>query len=212
MPKSRRWKELGREIGTLRRQFLPDPFDPLGAYPDPTRVQAHTRAFVVLSHAEIESYLEDCAKSIARASEIVWNSSSRVTEPFAYLLATLSEDIDVPTTISGPSTKDIVQKFAENAVKLFSKYYKEIKDNNGIKEKNVLALFAPLGIPAIALGSTLLPSLESLGMLRGTHAHNSAKAVQTALDPETEYNAILALVNELIVFDDWFVKYRRRIR
>jgi hypothetical protein len=62
MSKSRQLKNLEREISVLRDQFLPDVFDPLGVYPNPTRVQAHTRAFLVLSHAEIEAYLEDWAK------------------------------------------------------------------------------------------------------------------------------------------------------
>jgi len=72
MPRSKRWKDLRQEIAALRKQFLPDPFHPLGQYADAARVQAHTRAFLVLSHAEIESYLEGWAKEIARAAERVW--------------------------------------------------------------------------------------------------------------------------------------------
>lgn len=212
MPTSKRWKDLRREIATLRKQFLPDPFDPLGDYPNSTRVQAHTRAFIVLSHAEIESYFEESAKAIARASENVWISSRRISDPLAFLLATLAERIEVPTTLVGPKGTDSVQRFAETLGKLFPKYYKQIKDNNGIKEINVLALFAPLGVPSAALGSTLLPNLDSLGALRGMHAHHSAKAVPTALDPETEYDTVISIVDELTVLDEWLVKCERRIR
>jgi len=209
---SKRWKQLKREIGTLRKQFLPDPFDPLGVYPKSIRVQAHTRAFLVLSHAEIESYLEEWAKEIARASEVVWLSSGKITEPLAFLLATLAQRIEIPPTPLVTNWKDSPQRLAEASVKLFQKYYKQIKDNNGIKEKNVLALFAPLGVPATTLGSTLLPNLDSLGALRGTHAHHSAKAVQSVLDPETEYNRVIDLVDELLVLDQWAANYKRRIR
>jgi hypothetical protein len=197
MPRSKRWRDLERETGRLRKQFLPEVFDPLGVYPNSTRVQAHTRAFVVLSHAEVESYLEGWAKEIARASETVWASSSKITKPLAFLLATLGERINVPVTLVGPKATDSAQRLTDVFVKLFQKYYKLIKDNNGIKEKNVIALFGPLGISAAALGATLLPNLDSLGAIRGTHAHESAKAVPSVLDPETEYNRVTALVKEL---------------
>jgi len=209
---SKRWKDLKREIGTLRNHFLPDPFDPIGVYADSMRVQAHTRAFLVLSHAEIESYLEEWAKEIARASEVVWSSYRKVTIPLAFLLSTLAEKIEVPLTLQGPKGKDSPQRLVEVSEKLFRKYYKRIKDNNGIKEKNVLSLFSPLGVPATALGSTLLPNLDNLGALRGIHAHQSAKAVQSVLDPQTEYNRITGLIDELVVLDQWLVNNKRRIR
>src|SRR5450756_2042674 len=58
MPRSKRWHDLEREVLLLRRHFLPSGFDALGQYHRPTQVQSRTRAFLVLSHAEVESYLE----------------------------------------------------------------------------------------------------------------------------------------------------------
>lgn len=196
----------------LRTHFLPDPFDPLGSYSKPDRIQACTRAFLVLGHAEIETYLEEWAKEIAQTSEIVWTRSSKITEPLTFLLSTLSERIVIPETLSGPKAKDSHQRLSETAVKLFQSYYKRIKDNNGIKEKNVLSLFAPLGIPATALGSTLLPNLESLGALRGQYAHQSRRAVRAVLDPETEYKKLSQVVLDLQVLDQWLTKYKIKIR
>jgi len=209
---SKRLTNLKREIGTLRQQFLPDPFNPLGVYPKPTRVQAHTRAFLVLSHAEIESFFEEWAREIARASEVVWLSSNKITEPLGFLLATLADRIEIPVTLVGPNIKDSPTRLAEASVNLFQRYYKQINANHGIKEKNVLGLLAPLGLPSAAVGSTLLPNLDYLGALRGTHAHNSAKAVLSWLDPETEYKRVTDLVSELLVLDQWLVAYKRRIR
>jgi hypothetical protein len=202
MPMSKRLKALELEIDTLRKHFLPDHFDPIGVYPNSIRVQAYTRAFVVLSHAEIEGYLEGWAKEIARASEKIWSSSGRVTTPLAFLLSTLAERIAVPTAL-GSGGKDSPQMFAENSKKVFETYYTRIKNNHGIKEANVLALFAPLGVPATALGSTLLPNLDNFGKLRGTHAHESAKAVQSVLDPETEYKRVTELIKDLSVLGQW---------
>lgn len=87
-----------------------------------------------------------------------------------------------------------------------------IKDNHGIKEANVLSLFVPLGIPASAFGSTLLPSLQTFGELRGEHAHHSGKAVISAVDPETEWKRIEQLSVELASFDAWCVGVKKAIR
>lgn len=204
---------MNRAIGVLRDQFLPDPFDPLGVYPDAARVQAFTRAFLVLSHAEVESYLEDWAKDIARASEVVWTASTRMSEPMAFLVAALSERIVIPTKLMAPGATDGPQQLAAASVKLYQKYYKQIRDNNGIREKNVLALFGPLGVPSSALGATLLPNLDSLGALRGVHAHQAAaKAVHSVLDPETEHTRVGNLLTDLKLLDQWLVSCRRRIR
>jgi hypothetical protein len=212
MAQSKRWKHLKVEVETLRRQFLPDPFDPLGVYAEQAKVQAHARAFLVLSHAEIESYAEEWAKDIARSLETLWQASRRITHPLHFLLATLSQRISIPQTLVGPSVKDSPQRLDEEMVNLFANYYKRIKDNHGIKEGNMLSLFGPLGVPATAFGSTLLPNLDSFGKLRGTHAHHSARTVVTPLDPETEYKRAIDLVNELVDLDQWLVQTKRRIR
>jgi hypothetical protein len=211
---SKRWKDLNREIESLRKYFLPDPFDPLGVYPNSASIQAHARAFLVLSHAEIESYLEEWAKEIAQTAESVWKNKNKITEPLTFLIATLSERITLPDTLTGKNATDIHQRLKDIMVQLFPKYYKRINDNNGIKEKNFLSLFAPLGMPAGALGATLLPDLDNFGERRGTHAHHSAhsaKAVASVLDPETEYKRAIALANDLLVLDLWLLSYKRRI-
>jgi hypothetical protein len=212
MAASKRLKDLRRQVEELRGHFLPTNFNSLGSYPDMPRVHSHTRAFLVFSHAEIESYFEGWAKDIARATEDVWKNTHRITEPLAFLIATLSERVNVPEQLVGPNKKDAPQLLQEQLVKLFPSYYKQIKDNNGIKEHNVLSLFGPIGLPATAIGSTLLPSLDSLGADRGDHAHNSAKAVRNVLDPQTEYNRIVALLNDLSGIDSWCLNYKRRIR
>jgi hypothetical protein len=212
MSESRRWKSLKREIQLLRAHFLPEAFHPLGTYSHSPKVQAHTRAFLVLSHAEIETYLEDWAKEIARSAEDAWTLKHRVSEPLAFLLATLSERLSIPATLLTASTKDIPARLSEALTKLFAGYYSRIKSNHGIKEANFWSLFGPLGMPMTALGPTLLLNLEALGSLRGDHAHHSARAIQNVLDPETEYKRVNDILAELLPFDTWLSNYKCRLQ
>ena len=132
---SRRWNGLRREIDALRAVFLPTSFHPLGEYPDSRRVQAHTRAFLVLSHAEIESYLESWAKEITRSCESVWKAANRVTKPLAFLLVSISERIEAGQTLSETKGKDMPTRLEESARRLFEKHYTQVKNNHGIKER-----------------------------------------------------------------------------
>lgn len=208
MASSKFLRSARQEVEALRTYFLPAIFDSTGSYSDPKKVQARTRAFLVLAHAEIETYLETWAKKIAQAAERVWLSSNRVSTPLAFLISTIGTKISTVNLLP----KDPPQRLSEECVSLFQRYYKQIKDNHGVKESNVMALFGPLGIPASALGTTLLPFLESFGEDRGNHAHHAARTVVNTLDPETEYKRVLALLVELELLDDWLKQCLRAIR
>jgi hypothetical protein len=207
---SRRLAALRRDIELLRKQFLPHAFNNLGVYPDTDRVQAHTRAFLVLSHAEVESYIEEWAKDIARASQEIWKKTHRVALPVAFLLNWTDTRLRVAETLSAGMVG--TQRLDDVLKKVFQDYYDTIKENHGVKEKNVLALFVPVGVDASAFTATLLPNLETLGSIRGTHAHHSSKSVASVLDPETEYERIETVLNDLDVLEQWLVAYRRKIR
>lgn len=208
---TKRWSSLKAAIESLRVTLLPTPFDPTGVYPDTNHVQVHTRAFLVLSHAEIESYLEEWAKDIARASEKIWTSASRVTRPLTFLVAANAMRV-ADTDSLKQNAKDSHRRFAELVAAVFLLFYKRIKVNNGIKERNVLRLFDPLGVPAVAYSPTLLPNLDTLGGIRGEHAHYSGQAVKSVLDPETEYKRIGEVLIDLETLEKWLVRYRRAIR
>lgn len=211
MPTSNRWKRLKSEVETLRKQFLPTPFNILGVYPKQSDVQASTRAFLVLCHAEFESYIEELARDITRSSESVWNKSGRLAVPLQFLFMSLGKNIVVPDKVTAGG-KDARQQLADEVVRLLQRFYKRLNDNNGLKEKNILSLFGPLGIPTGAFGPTLLPSLDSFGKLRGDHVHKSVTLILTPLDPETEYKRATGLANDLLHLDTWYKKTKRKIR
>ena len=127
MGESSRWKSLNRGVRTLRIQFLPQAFHPLGNYPKLNYVQAQTRAFLVLSHAEIESYLEEWAKDIARKAEDLWAQKGRTSKPLLSLHACMGETVYPVETLNGASIKDPPTRLSDSLVKMFQGYYASIR-------------------------------------------------------------------------------------
>lgn len=212
MAQSRRWHDLKREVVALRKHFLPRVFNLLGQYSRPTQVQARTRAFLVLSHAELESYLEGWAKDIARKCESVWESTGRIPPPLAVLLLTSVHRAPVADKLATTTEREMPELVKGLIKKRLQEFYMHIRDNHGVKEKNVLAMYLPLGAPNSAFGSTLLPNLDSFGSLRGEYAHNSAKAVRAVPDPEVEFRRVNDLLDEIKVFDQWLLQCIQRVR
>lgn len=111
--------KLRRRVQLLERRFLP-PRRPLGDYTHAQ--QDFIRALVVLSHAEIEAYLEGLA-------EFLW-------EALFNELTSLS-----------PAKPFI----AHHADYVFSNTQKKIKANHGLKAENIRELLEPFGIRSVDL-------------------------------------------------------------
>lgn len=192
---SQQFRDLEREIKRLRRELLPKAFDPTGLYP--RSVQTRTRAFLILSHAAIEGYLEAEAKRIARRAETLWNNQGKISAPLAYLIGFSPEE----TRVLIPSPKRCPKLQLQDTVKkIFHEYYNLVGNNNGLKESNILPLFSKLGVEHAAYGSYLLPALNSLGKDRGDQAHLGAK-LAVYLDPKSEWDRIGLVLKELEPFD-----------
>ena len=78
----------------------------------------------------------------------------------------------------------------------YTEHHKYItSNNNGIKEKNILALFLPIGITINEIDNNLLIALDSFGTERGAIAHQTkAQQCLTPDDVEASVNNILTLL------------------
>jgi len=144
MAATTRWIDLDTEIEKIRHVFLPTAFDPSGTYTDQLLVHAHTRAFLLLSHAEIEHFLEAWAKTIARAAEDSWKQHGKFYKPTAFIAAAHSDRVPVNEKVAGTSKGDFEVVFRQNLLAAFADFYKIIKENNGIKERNFAKMFTQL--------------------------------------------------------------------
>lgn len=202
MAASNRYRALRKSTDQLRAALLPRAFDPTGTYGNSTQVHLRTASFRVLAHAEIESFIEE------RASELfglAWDLWHRHREPSLALTCLISFS-GVPTSPPPETVGQADSKFYVDVAvplqKVNDAWRRSLRSNNGIKEKNVLALFLPVGIAHDALDQTLLNDLSSFGQLRGDIAHNSATGVTTLFDPKTEFDRVSTLIAGLATLDE----------
>lgn len=204
-----------RAIEQLRGALLP-PFSATGTYSRPRRVHLRTASFRVLAHAEIESYLEDRASDVHGMAWDLWKNYSHPSHTLTCLLGFSGiSTFPPPDTLSAPAGSQ--KRYVDIAVpldKANNVWRKSLKNNNGLRERDLLALLLPIGIHHSLLDQTLLNDLNSFASARGEVAHTSAVGVTTLFDPKTEYDRVLQLVAGLSILDSALedeVKALRRV-
>jgi hypothetical protein len=203
---SQLYKQLERELAELRDALLPDAFDSLGQYPDEQITK--TKGYILLSHASFEVYLEAQAKGIAKRAEKIYNEKSKISQPLSFLL--LWAEKDPVANLSGMD--EICDSVSGLINRRLTEHYKIIRENNGIKESNLIRLFSPLGLPRGIFDTTLLSSLDSFGSNRGEYAHSSSSTLENVPDPKTEFDRVQDLLRDLDAADKGIRSYRQTIR
>lgn len=178
MPASKRFQRLVTRLAVLEKHLLPAQFSPTGRYS--VREVDLARAYVLLAHAEIEAYFEDRAQGRVDRAYDAWQNrqvcSSLLSRLVMYHEAR-AKSWDV-TTVS-----------TQTVAKAVNFYVSELRGNHGIKEKNLLSMFLPLGLKHGDFDASLLATLNSFGFLRGKLAHESIKTHQP-IDPKNERDKI----------------------
>lgn len=137
----------------------------------------------MLAHAELEAYFEERARDRVDRAHSRWKSGSYCTSLVSNLLvyhaarSSKGEGWD-PKTPTPPSVK-----------KAIAFYVGELGSNNGIKERNILGILTPLGLPHRRLTPTFMATLDSFGESRGKMAHLSIQAHQS-IDPKSIWDDV----------------------
>lgn len=179
----------------LEKHFLPVVPSPTGIYG--ARQRDLARAFVLLAHAEIESFFEERARDKVNTAFVKWKTKNACTELMSRLLIYHCAKV----------TKEQIQPSEEAINKAVNFYISELKQNHGIREHNVLTILMPIGLMHSDLDATLLGTLDSFGSFRGDLAHRSIKAHQ-AIDPKTESDKIRKLLPDLSKLDQKISRLR----
>ena len=195
--KSQRFITLEQELTNLRENFLPRQFNLTGDYSE--REIALAVAYRVLAHAEIESYLEDRVLEIAQNALTFWNDK-KTTLTLVFLFAFSGLTLDKPPDSLNPGQRsqnlDDKVKFDKKLGKVFNSFCTAVKDNHGIREKNILLLLLPIGIDSEDIDVIWLQEMDSFGKKRGDFAHQSASKYKTEQPPDPENE--LKMVNRLV--------------
>jgi hypothetical protein len=160
-------------------------------------------SFRLLAHAEIEHYLEDRSLELASAGWSAWKSRRITSDITVGLLAYAPVELSKPPSKLGGDSQNqkAYDDFGTVLERANSFWRRELANNHGIKEPNVLSLFLPLGLSPSSLDSTLLADLSSFGKSRGEVAHSSSLRVSVLADPKTEYDKARQLVSDLKKLD-----------
>lgn len=198
MALSNRYRLLTHRVAELRARFLPRPFSPTGSYTD--RVLDRARAYRLLVHAEIESYLEDRGREIALTVLQRWESDKK---PRAVLISLLSfhlcqsrltvQQIREAYDGRGHDTEAHLKAAGQG-------YNHQLGSNNGVKEENVLRILMPLGLNGSDIDRTWLSTLDSFGTARGETAHKSI-GMHHPIDPKSEFDTVAVIIKGLKEID-----------
>ena len=206
MPESDKFITLKTQLDRLKDEFLPE-ISPTGSYSESQL--SRTAAYRVLAHAEIEYYLEERAWTKVIDAKKAWETG-KTTRTLICLLGFSDLTMDKPPdTLKKPSNvkQDNHDKRLEITEKINSAIKsckKVIKQNHGVKEKNILALLLPIGIDSDDLDPAWLADMNTFGEKRGLVAHTSATSYMTIQtpDPANELNTVTQIKNELLRIDE----------
>jgi hypothetical protein len=206
MLKSLEFRTLVKELGRIKKQFLPE-LSPTGSYSD--RKLALTTAYRMLAHAEIEYYLEARAWRVVLNAKKAWDEVGKPSRVLIALIAFSGQLMEAPPISLTPVKANKV--INPDKVKLDNKiilavncFKRVIEQNHGLKESNILSLFLPIGINSDDLDSVFLATMNTFGEQRGLIAHSSATFYRMLqpLDPANELNIIGQIIIGLAELDE----------
>jgi hypothetical protein len=174
MPVSVLYKNLRKRILALKKQFLD--FKPSDS--SLPKNQDELRAFKLLVHAEIESYIENAVLEVWNKCNTEWATNNRVITPLKFLIM-------FSTSRFEGNDQQLTKQ--DRITQILTSFKTSITNNNGIRKKNILQLVVPLGINYLSIDQTWLTTIDSYGSSRGHVAHNSF-SVQQQLDRNDELN------------------------
>jgi|SRR5215213_6758643 len=191
MANSKRFRQLQFRIKDITKHLLPKT-KLSGNYTK--EEQDKIRGYLLLIHAEIESFFEERVEEKVNTAFIKWQSKRQKSNILLSVMAFRNDEISYTPFKNNKSIEARIEK-AKNSFTHFIRV-----QNHGIKEDNLLNLLLPIGIEENQMDNTWLSTMESFGKSRGQVAHSTAKT-QNPLDPVTEQATINLIMSEIEKID-----------
>ena len=186
----------------LRNHLLPRTFNPVGVYAP--RWYDRAAGYRVLAHAEIQWFIQlmvagalkrcvESAKANAFGLSTDWLITCyNQTEHFKNLEKTIFKSAQQYSIVIVGT-----DNFANHIERIAEEFTtKVIRQNNGIREANILRLLIPIGVPLEVIESAVqgswLQKIDEFGQECGKTAHRSG--VDNHVDPKTEYETVRVIL------------------
>lgn len=191
MSNSVRFNKLSRRIKIIENSYLPL-IKSNGNYTN--KEQDDIRAYILLIHAEFESYFEDIAGDKVKNAFKVWQLNRNRSIVLLSLMSFNNVEYKVPE----------IEKRINKALET---YMQSLRNNHGIKESNILNMLLPAGLEFDDIDATWLGTINSFGANRGAVAHSSA-SVQQPLDPVILKSTVNQIYSEIVIIDEKLKKLK----
>jgi len=205
MPPTAHFNELKQRVDELGSHMLPV------IKPGLTYTPAEhdcVRAYVLLVHAEVETFLEQRVKGEVACRIAAWDAAGTPSVVLMGLLAFHDGVwVDAIESLTSPvegdkknptwSSRDVDTRLR----KCQTQTVYALNNNNGIKAKDVLDMLLRLGFRVGDIDSDLISQLDALGTDRGNFAHNAVRAVTNQPDPALAKAQVTEIVDKLQELD-----------
>ncbi|WP_281863990.1 hypothetical protein [Planomicrobium okeanokoites] len=173
---------LGKYYEKANNKEEPDPFMGVEQPKDIKLLKNRVRAFYLVSHAEIQSYLEYICDYHLKYAYKKYTEKGEISKLLLFFLSTYSQGFIQPSYYNVDPNRaensnkklhdtDSIEKRYEYIKK---EYNKTIEENNGVKKKNLYLLLHPLGITVNSFEELKMTSLlDEFGKQRGEFAHTA---------------------------------------
>lgn len=199
---------MRRQIYEYRRVLLPRDLN-ADIIDLTTRMSVRALSFRLLSHGEIETYLEARALEILMAADAAWKSRRHISKTTLCVLAFSGASLaSLPDTLKAPANKkdadwDALIRPDRRISKSISDFtYFLRRQNNGIKESNLVSILLRIGVDPDHIDEVVVAELNDLGTKRGEAAHGGAfGSVKKGVNPRDEHQQVKRICDGLRELD-----------
>jgi len=181
MSNSRRYNKLVSRINLLEIHLLPN-VKISGNYTK--RESDLIRSYVLLAHAEIESFFEEIALVKIQKALAKWSLNRTKSNCLLSVMSFCAGEINWDSI---PNTNKDKLSFRIN--RIVTHYINKLDSNHGIKSNHIYNILLPIGVEEHQIDNTWLSTMDNFGARRGSIAHSTISA-QNQIDLVTERNNI----------------------
>ncbi len=206
MPTTALFNDLKRRVDDLGSHMLPTSKADL-TYT--TAEHDRVRAYVLLVHAEIESFLEQRVQHEVTLRIAAWDADRTPSVVLMGLVAFHKDpwvgtidSLIAPLKGDKNATKWADRDIDRRLQRCHTETVESLKRNNGVKAADVLCMLLRLGFRVDDIDADLISKLDNLGTQRGTFAHNTVRAVTIQPTPTDAKAMVTEIIQKLMELDE----------